>query len=119
MELVLSLDLLRQPIRHVRLNAATPEKSPTTGKRWLVLGGTFGHTTLTQSEFRLQVKGGAYFFNTQTVAAAKASTVYPIFHAGTDELYNTGAGIWLLDEYLELAGAGGAGWYIDLTILEF
>lgn len=115
----MSLELLRQPIRHVRLNVTVSAKGPTTGKRWLVLGGTFGHVTGTQSEFRLQAKGSPYYFNTQTVAAGKSSTVYPLFHMGTDELYNSNGGFWLLDDNLELAGAGGAGWYIDLIVLEF
>jgi len=113
------LDLLRQTLRTVHIRATTTKHSPTSGKRWLILGGVVNHITGTDTALEVKDKLSQKTIYRNIIPSASASAELPLFHM-YPEVHTAQFSWYILDDTMEMvASALGAGAYITVEVLEF
>jgi hypothetical protein len=92
---------------------------PHTGKYWLLLTGTVGHITGTDSILVKNIKSlGVGHWRTLAVPSASATATYPLFGMHADDEHSQFTFI-ILDDTQEFYFRGGTGAVCDLEVWEF
>jgi len=113
------LDLLKQPMKMVRVADTTKKHSPPSGKRWLIIGGCVNHVTGTDSALEVKQKTDDKTAYRTLVASASGSAEYPLFHMDNEPFVAQFTFFLLNDVMYMKATALGSGAFFNVQVLEF